>query len=207
MTNPIINQDGVLPVMEMFYSIQGEGTYQGKAAFFVRLAGCDVGCHWCDVKESWDAKLYPSVTVKAIIEEILKTPAEIVIVTGGEPLMYDLAELTKEIKNVGLATHIETSGVYPLTGNWDWITFSPKKFKEPVDKFGSFADELKVIIFNKSDFQFAEEHGEKVNYLCHLYLQPEWGKEKEMLPLIVDYVKKYPQWKVSLQIHKYMDIP
>ncbi len=195
-----------LPVMEMFYSVQGEGAYQGKAAYFVRLAGCDVGCVWCDVKDSWDASDHPVMEVTSIVDEIAKTPAEIVIVTGGEPLMYDLNVLSSSIKEIGLSTHIETSGAHPLTGSWDWVTFSPKRFKKPVEKFGYYADELKVIIFNKSDFAFAEEHGHTVNYLCDLYIQPEWGREEEMLPLMVEYVKEHPQWRISLQIHKYMEI-
>ena len=196
-----------LPVMEAFYTIQGEGFHQGRAAYFIRLAGCDVGCHWCDVKESWDANEHPVLEVEEIVTEAKEHPVGIVVITGGEPLMYDLSFLTQRLKEEGFQTHIETSGAHPLTGNWDWITFSPKKFKKPIEGFGAYADELKVIVFNQSDFTFAEEHGEQMNYLAKLYLQPEWGREPEVLPLVINYVKEHPQWQVSLQTHKYMNIP
>jgi 7-carboxy-7-deazaguanine synthase len=196
-----------LPVMEDFYTIQGEGFYQGHAAYFVRLGGCDVGCVWCDVKESWDAAAHEVMSIDEIVNRITKSKTEIVVITGGEPAMYDLSQLTTVIKASGLRTHIETSGVYPLTGAWDWICFSPKKFKVPHPSVFPIANELKIIVYNKSDFEWAEDFAAKVSPQCELFLQPEWSKEKEMLPLIIDYVKKNPQWKVSLQIHKYMNIP
>ena len=197
----------MLPLMENFYTIQGEGHYQGQAAYFIRLGGCDVGCVWCDVKESWDATAHPLVSVADITERAKASGAVTVVITGGEPLMYDLADLTLSLNHAGLRTHLETSGVYPLTGTWDWICLSPKKFKSPDPAILPQADELKVIIYNKSDFAWAEEYAAKVAKHCELFLQPEWSREKEMLPLIIDYVKAYPRWKISLQIHKYMNIP
>ena len=197
----------LLPLMEDFYTIQGEGFYQGHAAYFIRLGGCDVGCIWCDVKESWDASAHPLVSVNEMSERAKATGSEIVVVTGGEPVMYNLSSLTQKLKLSGLRTHIETSGVYPLTGTWDWVCFSPKKFKTPDPSIFQHANELKIIVFNKSDFSWAEEFAEKVTPSCHLFLQPEWSKEKEMLPLIINYVKANPQWQVSLQVHKYMNIP
>lgn len=197
----------LLPLMEDFYTIQGEGSYQGHAAYFVRLGGCDVGCVWCDVKESWNASAHPLTSVHEITDRAKASGTPTVVVTGGEPLMYDLTFLTRALKESGLRTHIETSGVYPVTGTWDWICFSPKKFKAPHPSIFSRADELKIIVYNKSDFQWAEEFAETVNKECELFLQPEWSKEKEMLPLIVEYVKAHPRWKISLQIHKYMNIP
>jgi 7-carboxy-7-deazaguanine synthase len=197
----------ILPLMEDFYTIQGEGFYQGHAAYFIRLGGCDVGCVWCDVKESWDASAHPLIHVDEMTSRAKKSGTELVVITGGEPVMYDLSELTASLRNAGLKTNIETSGVYPLTGTWDWVCFSPKKFKTPDPSTYNKANELKVIIYNRSDFSWAEEHAAKVNDDCHLFLQPEWSKEKEMLPLIIDYVKANPRWSVSLQIHKYMNIP
>jgi 7-carboxy-7-deazaguanine synthase len=196
-----------LPVMEDFYTIQGEGFYQGHAAYFVRLAGCEVGCVWCDVKESWDASLHPVISVSDIVGRVKKSNSAIVVITGGEPAMYDLSFLTQSLQQAGLRTHIETSGVYPLSGSWNWVCFSPKKFKLPHPSIFTQAHELKVVIYNKTDIAWAEEFAEKVNGQCELFLQPEWSKEKEMLPLIIDYVKANPRWKVSLQIHKYMNIP
>jgi 7-carboxy-7-deazaguanine synthase len=193
--------------MEDFYTIQGEGYYQGHAAYFIRLGGCDVGCVWCDVKESWDAEAHPKVSVSEMVKRAKDSGTEIAVITGGEPTMYDLTLLTKELKKAGLRTHIETSGAYPLTGMWDWVCFSPKKFKAPDASIYPLANELKVIVYNKSDFNWAEEFEALVKPECELFLQPEWSKEKEMLPLITDYVKSNPQWKVSLQIHKYMNIP
>jgi organic radical activating enzyme len=193
--------------MEDFYTIQGEGYYQGHAAYFIRLGGCDVGCVWCDVKESWDAEVHPKVSVSEMVKRAQDSGTEIAVITGGEPAMYDLSLLTTELKKAGLRTHIETSGAYPLTGTWDWVCFSPKKFKAPDASIYPLANELKVIVYNKSDFNWAEEFAARVQPNCELFLQPEWSKEKEMLPLIVDYVKSNPQWKVSLQIHKYMNIP
>ncbi|MEO9871138.1 7-carboxy-7-deazaguanine synthase QueE [Ekhidna sp.] len=196
-----------LPVMESFYTIQGEGFFSGTPAYFVRLGGCDVGCVWCDVKESWDASQFDWVSIENITEEVKKSGAHVVVVTGGEPLMYDLSMLTKKLKEAGLQTNIETSGAYPITGDWDWICFSPKKFKEPLVEFYNSSHELKVVAYNKSDFKWALGHSQKMNKDAQLFLQPEWSKEKEMTPLIVDFVKKNPEWKISLQTHKYMDIP
>lgn len=193
--------------MEDFYTIQGEGFYQGHAAYFIRLGGCDVGCVWCDVKESWDADQHPKVAIEELVSKAKSSGSKIAVITGGEPAMYDLGRLTELLKQAGLRTHIETSGAYPLTGTWDWVCFSPKKFKSPHPSVYSLADELKVIIYNKSDLKWAEEFAGKVNPGCKLFLQPEWSKEKEMLPLIIDYVKAHPEWRISLQVHKYMNIP
>lgn len=194
------------PVMEHFYTIQGEGMYQGKAAYFIRLAGCDVGCVWCDVKESW-TQGYPQFLAKELTDMVLATPARIVVITGGEPLMHDLKALTSSLQSAGLRTHIETSGAHSLSGNWDWFCLSPKKFVFPKPESYEKANELKVIVFNESDFKWAKEEAEKVPEDCVLLLQPEWSKEKQMLPLIVDFVKANPQWQISLQTHKYMDVP
>jgi 7-carboxy-7-deazaguanine synthase len=196
-----------LPVMEAFYTIQGEGFYQGHAAYFIRIAGCDVGCHWCDVKESWDASKHPVLEIEEIVKQAASFPGRLAVITGGEPLMYDLSALTGELKKHGFFCNIETSGAYPLSGDFDWICLSPKKFKPPVESIFPFVDELKVIIYNKSDFAWAESFADKVNSETRLYLQPEWGKSNEMLPLIVDYVKQNPRWEISLQIHKFMNIP
>ncbi|WP_370089835.1 7-carboxy-7-deazaguanine synthase QueE [Ekhidna sp.] len=196
-----------LPVMESFYTIQGEGFYSGTPAYFIRLGGCDVGCVWCDVKDSWDASQFEWFSVGQIVKEAKASGAQVVVVTGGEPLMYNLTKLTESLKASGLQANIETSGAYPLSGDWDWICFSPKKFKAPLEEFYSKSHELKVIAFNKSDFKWASEHGDKMNQDSQLFLQPEWSKEKEMTPLVVDFVKRNPRWKISLQTHKYMDIP
>jgi len=193
--------------MEDFYTIQGEGFFQGYAAYFIRLGGCDVGCVWCDVKESWNASLHPLVHIDEITSRAKASKTNLVVVTGGEPTLYDLSALTKTLKKSDLRTNIETSGAYPLTGTWDWVCLSPKKFKEPHVSVYDHADELKIIVYNKSDFEWAEQHALKVRGNCELFLQPEWSNEKEMLPQIVDYVKNNPRWKVSLQIHKYMNIP
>ncbi len=193
--------------MEDFYTIQGEGFYQGHAAYFIRLGGCDVGCVWCDVKESWDAAAHPHVSVSEMVNRAKSSGSNIAVITGGEPAMYNLTELTTSLKAEGLRTHIETSGAYPLTGTWDWVCFSPKKFKAPDPSIFLQSHELKVIIYNKSDFSWAEEFAGKVNTACKLFLQPEWSRETEMLPLIIDYVKQNPNWRISLQVHKYMDIP
>jgi len=200
-------KDITYPVMESFYTIQGEGYYQGKAAYFIRLGGCDVGCFWCDVKDSWDASMHPLVNVATIIEQASSFPGRMAVVTGGEPLLHNCAPLTKSLKEAGFQTNIETSGSSPLTGDWDWICLSPKKFKRPVPTILPLANELKVVIFNKSDFDWAEEHAEKVNPSCKLYLQPEWDKSGEMTPLIVEYIKANPRWEFSLQIHKYLQVP
>lgn len=196
-----------LPVMESFYTLQGEGMHQGKAAYFIRLGGCEVGCVWCDVKESWDAEAHPSYSTEEIIKKAEEFPGRLAVITGGEPLMYQLDELTENLQNAGFQTNIETSGVYPISGKWNWVCFSPKKFQTPVDSIYEHADELKVVIYHRSDFEFAEKHAKLVNDECHLLLQPEWSKQGEILPLIIEYVKQNPKWKVSLQTHKFMEIP
>lgn len=196
-----------LPLMEDFYTIQGEGYYQGQAAYFVRLGGCDVGCVWCDVKESWDASAHPLVPVSEIVQKVQSSGSPVAVITGGEPLMYDLNALTGSLQNAGIRTHIETSGVYPLSGSWDWICFSPKKFKTPDHSVPQRADELKIIVYNSSDFEWGEKFASLVRDSCELFLQPEWSREKEMIPAIIEYVKANPKWKISLQIHKYMNIP
>lgn len=196
-----------LPVMESFYTIQGEGFFSGTPAYFIRLGGCDVGCVWCDVKESWDASQFDWFSVKEIAKKAKNSGANLVVVTGGEPLMYDLSLLTQELRELELQTNIETSGAYKLTGQWDWVCFSPKKFKAPLDEFYKVSNELKVVLYHKSDFQWSQDHASKMNEDSMLFLQPEWSKEKEMTPLIVDFIKKHPKWKISLQTHKYMDIP
>ncbi|MBY0245604.1 MAG: 7-carboxy-7-deazaguanine synthase QueE [Sphingobacteriaceae bacterium] len=203
-----IPEDGtLLPLMEDFYTIQGEGFNTGKAAYFIRLGGCDVGCHWCDVKESWDAELHPLTPTDQIVANALKYPSKNVVVTGGEPLIYNLDYLTTQLQKNNIRTFIETSGAYPLSGNWDWICLSPKKFKAPRPDITPLANELKVIIFNKSDFDWAEKYAKTVSPTCKLYLQPEWSKAGEITPLIVEYVMNNPQWEVSLQTHKYLNIP
>jgi organic radical activating enzyme len=197
----------VLPVMEHFYTLQGEGYHQGKAAYFVRLGGCDVGCVWCDVKESWEASTHPKMSIDEIAAIIDETPTEIVVVTGGEPLLHDLTALTSELKKRGLKIHIETSGSSPLTGKWDWITLSPKKFKAPLAEVLPFANELKIVVFNKHDFEWAEKYAAVVSPSCKLYLQPEWTMANAITPSIIDYIKAHPQWQLSLQIHKYINVP
>lgn len=196
-----------LPIMERFYTIQGEGAFQGKAAYFIRLGGCDVGCVWCDVKDSWDVNAHPVLQVDEVVAEAAKYPGRIAVITGGEPLMHDCSYLTEALHKEGFQTHIETSGAHPLSGDWDWITFSPKKFKFPVEGFAINSHELKVVVFNQSDFKWAELYAEQVSENCRLYLQPEWDKEDKNLPLIIEYVKANPKWQISLQVHKYMDVP
>ena len=196
-----------LPIMEAFYTIQGEGNFQGKAAYFIRLGGCDVGCTGCDVKESWDAQLHPKQTVEHIVSEADNYPGRLAVITGGEPLMYNMDALTDALQQKGIATNVETSGAYPLTGSWDWICLSPKKFKAPLPEVYEKANELKVIVYNKSDFKWAEQERAKVGPQCKLYLQPEWSKSDKMLPDIIEYVKNNPAWEISLQTHKFMEIP
>lgn len=205
-TEQLVEEGKSLPLMEAFYTIQGEGFHKGTAAYFVRIGGCDVGCHWCDVKESWNAETHPPTAVDKIVEEAVKY-SDTVVVTGGEPLMWDMTELTTKLKAKNAQIHIETSGAYPMTGVWDWICLSPKKNKLPTAEIHQKAHELKVIVFNKHDFKFAEEQAAKVNADCLLYLQPEWSVREKMMPLIVDYVMQHPKWKVSLQTHKYLNIP
>lgn len=196
-----------LPVMEHFYTIQGEGNHQGRAAYFIRLGGCDVGCIWCDVKDSWDASKHPLKSIESLLELVEETPAKLVVITGGEPLMHNLLELTAALKAAGFETNIETSGSHPLSGKWDWICLSPKKFKAPLPQVVPFANELKVVIFNKSDFAWAEQYAAQVSPQCKLYLQPEWDKASIVTPLIIEYIKAHPQWQLSLQIHKYINVP
>lgn len=202
----LVNKGKMLPLMEEFYTIQGEGFHKGTAAYFIRIGGCDVGCHWCDVKESWNANLHPPTTTLTIVENAKKY-SDTIVVTGGEPLTWNMNPLTSGLKAEGLKTHIETSGAYKLTGIWDWICLSPKKMKLPTKEVYEKANELKMIIYNKDDFRFAEEQASNVNKDCILYLQPEWSKRDKMIPLIVDYVMQNPKWKVSLQTHKYLNIP
>ncbi len=195
-----------LPLMEHYFTIQGEGFNSGKACYFLRLGGCDVGCIWCDVKESWDAAKHPLVKADDMVELVKKAKAESVVITGGEPLMYDLAYLTGQLQQAGIKTFLETSGAYRLSGSWNWICVSPKKFKKPLDEVLLKADELKVVVFNKSDFDWAEEHRKKVNAGCKLFLQPEYSVFEKVIPMIIDYVKENPCWRISLQTHKIMNI-
>ena len=202
----LVDKGEMLPLMEEFYTIQGEGFHKGTAAYFIRVGGCDVGCHWCDVKESWNPNVHPPTDVNLIADNAEKY-SDTIVVTGGEPLMWNMEPLTTKLKTKGLKTHIETSGAYKLTGDWDWICLSPKKLKLPTDEVYDNAHELKVIVYNQNDFKFAEEQAAKVNKDCILYLQPEWSKRDKMIPEIVDYVMKNPKWKISLQTHKYLNIP
>ena len=205
-TQELLEKGKVLPIMEAFYSIQGEGFHKGKASYFIRIGGCIVGCHWCDLKESWDAQAHPLISTTNIVRNALKY-SEMVVVTGGEPLMWDMTILTKELKENNKKIHIETSGAYELTGNWDWICLSPKKQMKPLDKIYKKVDELKVIIYNNDDFKFAEDQAKKISSKAHLFLQPEWENREKMMPIMVDYIKKNPKWKISLQTHKYLNIP
>ena len=205
-TQQLIIKGEMLPLMEEFYTIQGEGFHTGKAAYFIRIGGCDVGCHWCDVKESWNADLHPP-TITNIIVNNAKSSANTVVVTGGEPSMWNLDYITNSLQKFDIKTHVETSGAYNLTGKWDWICLSPKKTKLPLEGIYPKAHELKMIVFNKNDFKFAEEQAAKVSENCELFLQPEWSNKEKMTPLIVDYVMKNPKWKISLQTHKYLNIP
>ncbi|MGS2764218.1 7-carboxy-7-deazaguanine synthase QueE [Sinomicrobium sp. M5D2P9] len=202
----LVAKGEMLPLMEEFYTIQGEGYHKGTAAYFIRVGGCDVGCHWCDVKESWNAETHPPTAIEHIVENAAKY-SDTIVITGGEPLTWNMEPLTSGLKAKGLTIHIETSGAYPLTGTWDWICLSPKKIKLPVGDIYERADELKVIIYNNHDFAFAKEQAAKVNKDCILYLQPEWSRREKMIPEIVDFVMKNPRWKVSLQTHKYLNIP
>jgi 7-carboxy-7-deazaguanine synthase len=204
-----------LPVVEHFYTLQGEGFHQGRAAYFVRLGGCDVGCVWCDVKESWDANAHPKMTVDEIVKAVVLNSSPtgggregaLVVITGGEPLMHDLTQLTNALQADGFETNIETSGAHPLSGSWDWICLSPKKFKAPLPAVIPFANELKVVIFNKSDFDWAEKYAAQVSPQCKLYLQPEWDKAAVVTPMLIEYIKQHPKWELSLQIHKYINVP
>lgn len=196
-----------LPVMEAFHTVQGEGLFSGQAAYFIRLGGCDVGCAWCDVKESWDASAHPQLEIEAIVAEASRFPSRIAVITGGEPLMHDIGPLTQALREAGFRTHIETSGAHPFSGAWHHVCLSPKKFKPAMPEAFERADELKVIVFNKHDLQWAEEQAAKVRPGCILFLQPEWDKRDAVMPMIVEHVKAHPQWRVSLQTHKYLNIP
>ena len=202
-SNPI----AALPLMEHFYTLQGEGRFTGHASYFIRLGGCDVGCVWCDVKESWDVSKHPLVPIAEIVATVVASGTKIAVITGGEPMMHNLDLLTAMLKAKGIRTHVETSGAHPLSGSWDWICLSPKKFKAPLEEMIAAAHELKTVIYNKTDFAWAEQHAAKVSKDCLLYLQPEWSKAAEMNPLIIDYVKANPQWILSLQTHKFLNIP
>jgi 7-carboxy-7-deazaguanine synthase len=197
----------MLPVMESFYTIQGEGFNSGKAAYFIRLGGCDVGCVWCDVKESWDGTKHPKIAVDKIVEDALKHPSRFAVITGGEPLMHDLTFLCRELHKNKFTIALETSGAYPLTGKFDWICVSPKKFKFPLPELLKDADELKIIVHNKSDFEWAEKNIRDVRINCKLFLQPEYNEFNNVMPLIIEYVKAHPQWEISLQSHKVMNVP
>jgi 7-carboxy-7-deazaguanine synthase len=201
------NLDVLYPVMEHFYTIQGEGFYTGHAAYFVRLGGCNVGCVWCDVKESWDVDAHPKISVQEIIDKVIESGTKICVITGGEPAMHDLNPLIDKLKSNNIRSHIETSGAYPLQGNPDWICLSPKKFKFPIIDVLSIADEFKPVIFHHSDIQWAESYTKDLNSDCKLYLQTEWSKSESNLPIIIEYVKSNPQWQISLQTHKYLNIP
>ena len=201
-----VDQGLQLPLMEAFYTLQGEGYHKGSAAYFIRIGGCDVGCHWCDVKESWNADLHPPTAITKIVQEAQKY-SNTVVVTGGEPLMWNMEPLTDALHKQGIQIHIETSGAYALSGAWDWFCLSPKKNKLPTDAAYLRADELKMIVYNKDDLRFAEEQAQRVNADCKLFLQPEWSKREKVIPILVDYVLNHPQWKVSLQTHKYLNIP
>jgi len=201
-----VKTGNALPLMEAFYTLQGEGYHKGSAAYFIRIGGCDVGCHWCDVKESWDAKKHPPTLIKEIVKDAKKY-SDTIVITGGEPLMWNMEPLTSILASKSMKIHIETSGAYPITGHWDWFCLSPKKNKMPLSEAYKRADELKMIIYNKDDFRFAEEQASRVNKNCVLYLQPEWSRREKVMSFMVEYVLQNPKWKVSLQTHKYLNIP
>lgn len=207
MIHPAIDSVTGIPVMESFYTLQGEGYHQGRAAYFIRLGGCDVGCTWCDVKDSWDAGKHPKRSIADLLKEVKQTPAHLVVITGGEPLMHPLDQLTTTLQQAGLETNIETSGSHPLSGHWDWICLSPKKFKAPLPGILPIANELKVVVYNKSDFEWAEKYAKMVAPHCKRFLQPEWDRRELVTPLIIDYIKAHPQWELSLQLHKYINVP
>jgi len=202
-----VSDDTMLPVMEQFYTLQGEGAYQGQAAYFIRLGGCDVGCVWCDVKDSWDASKHPVLSVEEIVAAAAAHPSRIAIVTGGEPLLHKLDPLTTALRAAGFQTHIETSGSSPMSGSWDWVCLSPKKFKAPLPESVKAADELKVVVFNKSDFDWANSFVNDLAADCKKYLQPEWEKSDAMTPLVIEYIKQNPSWELSAQLHKYIQVP
>lgn len=207
MDTSVADIDIKYPVMEAFYTLQGEGYHQGKAAYFIRLGGCDVGCVWCDVKDSWEGGRHPLLSINHIVSDASANPGRLAVITGGEPLMHDLFPLTDALHGEGFLTNIETSGSSPLSGKWDWICLSPKKFKAPLPAILPLANELKVVIFNKSDFDWAEKYASQVSAGCKLYLQPEWERSAQMTPLIIDYIKANPKWEMSIQMHKYINVP
>ena len=206
-TKNLVDKGEMLPLMESFYTIQGEGFHKGTAAYFIRLGGCDVGCHWCDVKESWDADLHPPTSISNILKGIARYPVDTVVITGGEPLMWNLDKLTNSLNNKGLKVHLETSGAYPFSGNFDWVCLAPKKMQAPLDAIKPLTNELKVIVNNKHDCIWAEQQRVGLTEDCKLYLQPEWSKRETVIPMIIDFVKENKHWTISLQSHKYMNIP
>ena len=195
-----------LPLMEAFRTVQGEGAHTGRPSFFMRIGGCDVGCHWCDVKESWDAQRHPLTS----LDELLELPGNqdsIVVITGGEPLMWDMGPLTEGLRARGFRVHLETSGAYPVTGSWDWVCLSPKKTKAPLVELYALANELKVIIFNDDDFKWAAAHAEQCSAQIELFVQPEWSRRDQNIPKIIDFLESNPQWRLGLQTHKYIGMP
>lgn len=197
-----------LPVMEHFYTLQGEGFYQGQAAYFIRLAGCDVGCTWCDVKESWDASIHPSYDVDAIVQFVINANAKLAVITGGEPTLHQLDSLTSKLKEHGILCNIETSGTNSLTGEWNWVCFSPKRFKKPVDAYYALTDELKIVVSHVNDLRWAQTHADKIsNKNCKLYVQAEWDRREAITPILIEFIKENPSWQLSMQTHKYLDIP
>lgn len=203
----LLREGSILPIMEQFYTLQGEGSHTGKAAYFVRIGGCDVGCHWCDVKESWNASVHPLIPIETVITQAAQYPARTIVITGGEPLSFNLEKLTSELKMEGFQVHVETSGAHPFSGKFDWVCLSPKKTAPPLPIYYEKANELKVIVHNRHDLEWAEQHAMKVSKACKLYLQPEWSKRDEMMPLIINHIMNDPRWNMSLQSHKYMNIP
>ena len=200
-------KENKLPLMEAFYTIQGEGYHSGSPAYFLRIGGCDVGCHWCDVKESWDAEIHPMTSIYDILQGIRQFPVKTVVITGGEPLMWDLSLLTYELKRLNMSIHLETSGAYKLTGDFDWVCLSPKKNQPPLNSVKKIADELKIIVHNKHDITWAQNQLKNLKSKCKLYFQPEWSVKDKILPIIIDYVQFNQQWNISLQSHKYMNLP
>ena len=196
-----------LPLMEEFLTLQGEGAHTGSSAYFLRIGGCDVGCHWCDVKESWNAELHPVTTLEQMVQNAVASGSPTVVVTGGEPLMWNMSPLTDALHAAGLQVHLETSGAYPLTGTWDWICLSPKKTKAPRPEWYAVAHELQVIVFNNDDFRWAEVHAQEINRDAQRFLQPEWSKRDKALPDIIAYIEQNPTWRLSLQTHKYIGLP
>ena len=196
----------LLPLMESFYTLQGEGYHKGSAAYFIRIGGCDIGCHWCDVKDSWNSNLHPPTNISEIVSNAKKF-SDTVVITGGEPLMWNMDPLCEALHLLGIQIHIETSGAYPISGSWDWFCLSPKKNKLPLNSAYKNADELKMVIYNRDDLKFAEQQADNVNGECKLFLQPEWSRREKVMPIIVNYALKNPKWKVSLQTHKYLNIP